>query len=250
MSSRKDYYKILKVDRDASINEIKKAYRKLALKHHPDKSTHPDATKTFQDINEAYSILSDPRKRRRYDSGYGSPSDFNDYTSTTSRASYDNFTMDDAFNVFSDFMYGGDIPDIFREENVEYHLVEVPLSVAQNGGDVEIYIERERETKVVHIDGVLSGRWKPFISLGDHDSAILKVSFPPEMSLAERRRLQKMFLGLQAISLVTNTVFDNNFFDNHPFLRALGRGIGAASLFLFLVFVLARSARPGFTDRL
>ena len=225
MSSRKDYYKILKVDRDASINEIKKAYRKLALKHHPDKSTHPDATKTFQDINEAYSILSDPRKRRRYDSGYGSSSNFNDYTSF--HESYDNFTMDDAFNVFSDFMYGGDIPDIFREENMEYHLVEVPLSVAQNGGDVEIYIERERETKVVHIDGILSGRWKPFISLGDHYAAILKVSFPPEMSLAERRRLQKMFLGLQAISLVTKAVFDT-----YSFLGVLG--LGAAALVLFL----------------
>jgi tetratricopeptide (TPR) repeat protein len=74
-SLRKDYYKILSVAKDASDDEIKKAYRKLALKYHPDKNQ--DGTeeekaiseKMFKDIGEAYSVLSDPTKRRRYDSG-------------------------------------------------------------------------------------------------------------------------------------------------------------------------------------
>jgi molecular chaperone DnaJ len=61
----KDYYKILGVSRDASKEEIKKAYRKLAHKYHPDKKGGNE--KKFKEINEAYQVLSDDRKRRQYD---------------------------------------------------------------------------------------------------------------------------------------------------------------------------------------
>lgn len=74
-SKRKDYYKILGVDKNASEDEIKKAYRKRALVHHPDR--HANATeverkeqeKKFKELGEAYGILSDPKKKARYDSG-------------------------------------------------------------------------------------------------------------------------------------------------------------------------------------
>lgn len=69
-SKRKDYYKILSVDKDAGDNEIKKAYRKLAIVHHPDKNPEDaEAADRFKDIGEAYETLSDPQKRARYDSG-------------------------------------------------------------------------------------------------------------------------------------------------------------------------------------
>lgn len=61
-----DYYKILGVSRDADIKEIKRAYRKLAGEHHPDKNKSSD-DKKFKEINEAYSVLSDPQKRASYD---------------------------------------------------------------------------------------------------------------------------------------------------------------------------------------
>ncbi|KAM7200255.1 DnaJ subfamily C member 7 [Rhypophila sp. PSN 637] len=69
-SQRKDYYKILGVEKTADENAIKKAYRKLAIVHHPDKNPG-DATAEarFKDISEAYETLSDPQKRARYDSG-------------------------------------------------------------------------------------------------------------------------------------------------------------------------------------
>ncbi|XP_076237616.1 tetratricopeptide repeat protein 2 isoform X2 [Calliopsis andreniformis] len=73
-SKRKDYYKILGIDKNASTDDIKKAYRKRAMVHHPDR--HPNATegekreqeKKFKEVGEAYGILSDPKKRSRYDS--------------------------------------------------------------------------------------------------------------------------------------------------------------------------------------
>ena len=61
----KDYYKILGIERGASEEEVKKAYRKLAHKYHPDKSGGDE--KKFKEINEAYQILSDKERRNRYD---------------------------------------------------------------------------------------------------------------------------------------------------------------------------------------
>jgi len=65
---QKDYYRILRLNRDASEDDIKRAYRKLALQHHPDH--HPDdpeSEETLKEINEAYAVLGDPKKREEYD---------------------------------------------------------------------------------------------------------------------------------------------------------------------------------------
>ena len=63
-----DYYKILELDKNASTDDIKKAYRKLARKHHPDLNPNDvTAKKKFQEINEANEVLSDPEKRKKYD---------------------------------------------------------------------------------------------------------------------------------------------------------------------------------------
>lgn len=65
---RRDFYKILGVKRDASTSQIKKAYRKLAVKYHPDKNPDDeDAITKFHDINEAYEVLQDDEKRKVYD---------------------------------------------------------------------------------------------------------------------------------------------------------------------------------------
>ena len=63
----KDYYKILGVARDANEQEIKKAYRKMALKYHPDKNKSPNAEEKFKEVSEAYDVLSDKNKREIYD---------------------------------------------------------------------------------------------------------------------------------------------------------------------------------------
>lgn len=63
----KDYYKILEVKRDASQEEIQKAFRKLARKYHPDVNKGKEAEEKFKEVNEAYEVLKDPEKRSRYD---------------------------------------------------------------------------------------------------------------------------------------------------------------------------------------
>ncbi|MDT4332070.1 DnaJ C-terminal domain-containing protein [Methylomonas sp. MED-D] len=75
----KDYYQILGVEREAALPEIKKAYRKLARKYHPDISKEPDAEARMKDVNEAYAVLSDTEKRAAYDQlgrGYRSGQEF------------------------------------------------------------------------------------------------------------------------------------------------------------------------------
>ena len=67
MRMGKDYYKILGLSRGASEEDIKKAYRKMALKYHPDKNKTAGAEEKFKEIAEAYEVLSDPKKRGVYD---------------------------------------------------------------------------------------------------------------------------------------------------------------------------------------
>jgi len=123
----KDYYKILGLERNAGADDIRRAYRKLAMQHHPDRNQgNQQAEEKFKEINEAYQVLSDPQKRARYDqlgSAYsnwegrgGSPGDF-DWSQWFSRAPRgagggDYGNVDDLFGEgpFSEFfrsVFGG-----------------------------------------------------------------------------------------------------------------------------------------------
>ena len=67
-----DYYKVLRIAPNASINEIENAYRRLAFQYHPDRNqSHPTANRKMEHINEAYATLSEPVKRRKYEAPLG-----------------------------------------------------------------------------------------------------------------------------------------------------------------------------------
>jgi len=97
----KDYYKILGVSKSASPEEIKKAYRKLALKYHPDHNKGNDSAEAmFKDINEAYAVLRDPEKKKQYDM-FGAEGFQNRFTQE------DIFKGFDLGSIFREFGFGG-----------------------------------------------------------------------------------------------------------------------------------------------
>jgi molecular chaperone DnaJ len=97
-----DYYSVLGVSREASPDEIKRAYRKLARQHHPDANREdPDAAERFKEITRAYEVLSDPQKRQRYDM-------FGDERAGAGAAGFSDFGgISDLFQTF----FGGGFPD-------------------------------------------------------------------------------------------------------------------------------------------
>ena len=98
--TKRDYYEILGVDKNASKQDIKKAYRKLALKYHPDKNPNKDAEEKFKEISEAYAVLYDDEKRTMYDQ-YG-------HAGIDQRYSYE------------DIFRGADFSDIFRSMGFDF----------------------------------------------------------------------------------------------------------------------------------
>lgn len=104
--AKRDYYEILGVSKNASADEIKKAYRKTALKYHPDRNPDDqEAEERFKEAAEAYEVLSDPQKKQRYDqfghAGMGGPGGFG------GAGGAGHMNMDDIFDMFGDIFGGG-----------------------------------------------------------------------------------------------------------------------------------------------
>ena len=108
MADKRDYYEVLGVDKTADEKEIKKAYRKLAMKYHPDVSEEEGSEEKFKELSEAYAVLSDDEKRQRYDQfGHAGMDGY------TAEDFYQNVNFDDIFqgfdigNIFDLFGFGG-----------------------------------------------------------------------------------------------------------------------------------------------
>ena len=106
MTTKRDLYEVLGVQRNASQEEIKKAYRKLAIQYHPDKNPgDKTAEEKFKEVAEAYAILSVPERRSRYDR-FG-------HTSASGTGDFGGFSnIEDIFEAFGD-IFGGGFGDIF-----------------------------------------------------------------------------------------------------------------------------------------
>ena len=99
--AKRDYYEVLGVNKNATDDEIKKAYRKIAIKYHPDRNPdNKEAEEKFKEAAEAYDVLRDPQKRQQYDQfGFDGPQGFGGFSGG-------NMNMDDIFSMFGD-IFGG-----------------------------------------------------------------------------------------------------------------------------------------------
>jgi molecular chaperone DnaJ len=106
--SKRDFYEVLGISRDASQDEIKKAYRKAAIQYHPDKNPdNPEAERKFKECAEAYEVLRDPEKRQRYDRFGHEGMRANDFSGFQD--------VNDIFSAFGDIFGGGFGGSIFEE---------------------------------------------------------------------------------------------------------------------------------------
>src|SRR3989344_7687530 len=165
MATKKDYYEILGVSKNASADQLKKAYRNLARKHHPDVDKSQGAEKKFKEINEAYQVLSDPQKKSAYDqyghaafepgggfggAGAGGPfggqGGFRTYTWSTGGGGSEGFDFGgfaDPFDIFEAF-FGGQSP-FGRQARLSRYVIKLDFMEAVHGIQKEVDIDGKRQ---------------------------------------------------------------------------------------------------------
>ena len=154
--AKRDYYEVLGVNRDASDEELKKAYRKLAMKHHPDRNPdNPKAEEYFKEAKEAYEILCDSNKRAAYDR-YGHAG-IDAGAGVGAGAGYSNFA--EAFgDIFGDIFSGqrGGRSSVYRGADLRYNL-EITLEQAAHGTETKIRIPTSEECDTCKGSGAKPG---------------------------------------------------------------------------------------------
>jgi molecular chaperone DnaJ len=153
--AKKDYYEVLGVNRDASDEDIKKAYRKLAMKHHPDRNPdNPKSEERFKEAKEAYEILTEPNKRAAYDQ-YGHAG-VDPSAGAGAGAGFGGFA--DAFgDIFGDiFGAGRTRSGVYRGADLRYNL-EISLEEAARGTETRIRIPAMEECETCGGSGAKPG---------------------------------------------------------------------------------------------
>jgi molecular chaperone DnaJ len=163
LANKRDYYEVLGVQKNASDDEIKQAYRKLALQFHPDRNKgNPESEEKFKEATEAYEILRDPKKRASYDKfGHEGVAGFEGF----GRGAYTDFS-----DIFGDF----DLGDIFegffghgfnqgtrakrprRGSDIQYDMT-ITLEDAASGSEVQIEIPRSESCSACNGNGAAAG---------------------------------------------------------------------------------------------
>ncbi len=168
----KDYYKILGVERDASEADIKKSYRRLARKYHPDVSKEPDAEKRFKELGEAYEVLKDEQKRQSYDqlgANWKAGQDFNpppEWGSAGFGGHAGGFNSASGFSDFFESMFGsgfsqsaGGGQHAFRQAGQDQSAkIDVSIRDAFNGASRTIRLAGGKSLQVKIPKGITTGK--------------------------------------------------------------------------------------------
>jgi molecular chaperone DnaJ len=156
--AKRDFYEVLGVNRDASDEDIKKAYRKLAMKWHPDRNPdNPKAEEHFKEAKQAYEILSDPKKRGAYDQFGHAGVDPSAMAGAGAGAGFSGFG--DVFSdIFGEIFGGGRTgrSSVFRGADLRYNL-EIALEQAAKGFETRIRIPTMAECNTCHGSGAKPG---------------------------------------------------------------------------------------------
>jgi molecular chaperone DnaJ len=162
MPEKKDYYEVLGVAKEANEKEIKTAYRKLAMLHHPDRSDAPEAEEKFKELSEAYAVLSDPDKRQKYDQ-FGHAGINSQYSQEDL---FRGVNFEDLLRGFGGGGGGDSIFDMFfggggrrgpaRGRDLRYD-VNLTLEQAANGLETNIDVPRTESCPTCHGSGAKPG---------------------------------------------------------------------------------------------
>lgn len=158
MSNKRDYYEVLGVERNASDDEIKKAFRKLAFQYHPDHNHGNEAADKFKEINEAYQVLCDPEKRRNYDR-YGHAG-VGENPFSGAGGGFEGFGGFGGFGDIFETFFGGAGnqaqrgPARGKDLHCELNLTFIEAAL---GCDKEIHIDRSEYCSVCHGSGAKTG---------------------------------------------------------------------------------------------
>jgi len=162
MAQKRDYYEILGVQKNASKDQIKDAYRKLALQYHPDRNKEASAEDKFKEISEAYAVLSDEQKRTQYDHmGHAAFDQRYSREDIFRGADFDSIFRDMGFgDLFRTFFggsgFGGGYERANRGDDIGYNL-EITLEDAARGVEKEIHVPRTEKCDVCNGSGAKQG---------------------------------------------------------------------------------------------
>lgn len=156
-----EYYKILGVEKNSDLNDIKKAYKKLAIKWHPDKNKSKEAEEKFKQINEAYSVLSDENKRYKYDSNINFTNNLDpfDIFNTFFEMNISNFNRQNRYNNMNNNINTNNLFDFishFENMNINNNFTSVSTqTIIKNGQVYKKKIINENGIQKVYINDKL-----------------------------------------------------------------------------------------------
>jgi len=202
-----DYYSTLGVNKNATPDEIKKAYRKMAAQHHPDKGGD---TAKFQEVQKAYETLSDPQKKQQYDNPHthGGPGGFHFNFGGPAQGFNWNFNGDlnDLFGqMFGQGQHFNQRQQVFRTQ------ISVSLEEAYNGGTQTLKLQTQHGGKVINIDipkGVREGDQYRYENVLENGTLVVEFRVQPNLRFERRGNDLYCNQSISVLDLIAGNKFE------------------------------------------